>query len=102
MKEVCPRAHSTGPECTGSVSYVYIVPFSAFNAYTPSVFSSPDCVHFLRAISSTEEFSPLPTASSTTGGPIIRGRRGAGGWVIGGFKAFSLHIYAAAAYGAAD
>lgn len=94
-KKVCMRAHSTGPKHTGCVSHVYIVPFSAFCAYTPSVFSSTKCVHFLRAISSTEEFRPLPTASSTTGGPIILIAVGKGkGWgqVMRGFKIFSLHI----------
>lgn len=65
-------------------SRVYIVPFSAFCAYAPSVFSSTKCVHFLRAISSAEEFRPLPTASSTTGDPIILVVMGkAKGWGAG-------------------
>lgn len=45
---------------------------------------------FLRAISSAEEFSPLPIASSTTGGPIILVpyRDGEGeGW--GGYRGVS-------------
>lgn len=52
--------------------YTYISLILCFLcSHTLSVFSSTKCVHFLRAISSAEEFSPLPLASSTTGGPII-------------------------------
>lgn len=43
---------------------------------------------FLRAISSAEEFSPLPIASSTAGGPIIlvpyRDGEGERWWWLGG------------------
>lgn len=57
---------------------------------------------FLRAISSAEEFSPLPIASSTTGGLIIlipyrdgEGERwwGWGGGIKGSFKGHSLPSY---------
>lgn len=70
-------------------------------SHTLSVFSSTKCVHFLRAISSAEEFSPLPMASSTTGGPIILipYRDGEGeerGGVTAAFKTHSLPFHTVA------
>lgn len=69
-------------------------------SHTLSVFSSTKCVHFLRAISSTEEFSLLPIASSTTGGPIIlipyRDGEGEEEGVTGAFKSYSLPFHTVA------
>lgn len=50
----------------------YLRTFCSFRcSHALSIFSLTKCDHFLSAISSAEEFSSLPIASSTTGGPII-------------------------------
>lgn len=83
------------PICAVSVSHIYIYnPLVSLLTYSICLQLHQMCPFpesFLRAISSAEEFSPLPIASSTTGGPIILipYRDGEGeGWRGGGYRGF--------------
>lgn len=99
----CEGTEPAGSHCT---LYIYIYRFFFFFFKTlVCLLTYSICLQlcqicpfpesFLRAISSAEEFSPLPIASSTTGGPIILipyrdGEREGWGGLQGLFKGDSL------------
>jgi len=113
VKRVCQSVHVRAPihERAGSVTYIHthiymhnpLVSLLAYCIYPQLDQMCPFPESFLRAISCAEEFSPLPNASSTTGGPIIlnpyrdgEGKVWGGGGLQGHFKGYSLSLYTVA------